>query len=180
MSNSARNFFEVFDLTPGFAIDLAVLTARYRELQRLVHPDKYAQSSDQDRRLAVQTAANINDAFRTLKDPVERALYLLRLHKVAVDDETARKLDPAFLMEQMELREALGEVRHSAQPARALRNIFATIDALEKQSLDALTAAFARGDAAALRSANEHVQKLRFIKRLRGEAQEAEERLADN
>lgn len=180
MSNSARNFFEVFDLTPGFAIDLAALTSRYRELQRLVHPDKYAQGSDQDRRLAVQTAANINEAFRTLKDPVERALYLLRLHEVAVDDEAARKLDPAFLMEQMELREALSEVRHSAQPAQALRNICATIDALEKQSLDALTAAFARGDAASLHSANQHVQKLRFINRLRSEAQEAEERLANN
>ena len=180
MSNSARNFFEIFDLTPGFAIDLALLTGRYRELQRLVHPDKYAQGSNQDRRLAVQMAANINDAFRTLKDPVERALYLLRLQAIDVDDETARRLDPDFLMEQMELREALGEVRGSAQAAQDLSKIFATIDKLETKTLGDLTAAFARGDAAALRSANEHVQKLRFIKRLRGEAQEVEEHIASN
>jgi len=180
VSNPARNFFEIFDLTPGFAIDLALLTGRYRELQRLVHPDKYAHGSDQERRLAVQMAANINDAFRTLKDPVERALYLLRLQDVAVDDESARRLDPGFLMEQMELREALGEVRSSAQAAQDLRKIFATIDTLEKQTLGALTAAFARGDAAALRSANAEVQKLRFIKRLRGEAQEVEEHITSN
>lgn len=171
MSNPARNFFEIFDLTPGFAIDLEVLTGRYRELQRLVHPDKYAHSSDQERRLAVQMAANINDAFRTLKSPVERALYLLHLREVVVDDESARRVDPEFLMEQMELREALGEVRSSAQ---ALTKIFATIDALEQQTLGALAEAFARGDAAALRSASEHVQKLRFINKLRAEAEEVE------
>ena len=180
MSNPTRNFFEIFDLTPGFEIDLEVLTGRYRELQRLVHPDKYAQASDQDRRLAVQMAANINDAFRTLKDPVERALYLLRLKEVVVDDESARRLDPEFLMEQMELREALGEVRGSAQGAQKLGKIFVTIDRLETQTLHALTAAFARDDTAALRNANEHVQKLRFIKRLRGEAQEVEEQITNN
>lgn len=175
-----RNFFEIFDLTPGFEIDLELLTARYRELQRLVHPDKYAQASDQDRRLAIQMAANINDAFRTLKDPVERALYLLRLKEVVVDDESARRLDPEFLMEQMELREALSEVRNSAQAMQNLSKIFVTIDRLETQTLHALKAAFARGDAAALRNANEHVQKLRFIKRLRGEAHEVEEQITNN
>ena len=180
MSNPARNFFEIFDLAPGFAIDLDRLTGRYRELQRLVHPDKYAHGSDQERRLAVQMAANINDAFRTLKDPVERALYLLRLQNVPVDDESARHVDPEFLMEQMELREALGEVRGSSYAAQDLSKIFETIDKLEKQTLGALAAAFARDDAAALRSANEHVQKLRFIKRLRGEAQEVEERLTSH
>jgi len=180
VSNPARNFFEIFGLTPGFAIDLALLTGRYRELQRLVHPDKYAHGSDQERRLAVQMAANINDAFRTLKDPVERALYLLRLQAIAVDDETARRLDPGFLMEQMELREALGEVRSSTHAVQDLSKIFATIDMLEKQTLAALTAAFARGDAAALRSANEHVQQLRFINKLRAEAQEVEEHITSS
>ena len=180
VANPARNFFEIFDLTPGFDVDLALLTGRYRELQRLVHPDKYAQGSDQDRRIAVQMAANINDAFRTLKDPVERARYLLSLQAISVDDESARQVDPEFLMEQMELREALGEVSGSAQAAQKLGKIFATIDTLETQTLGALTAAFARGDAAALRNANEQVQKLRFIKRLRGEAQEVEERITAN
>jgi molecular chaperone HscB len=174
VSNSARNFFEIFDLTPGFAIDLALLTGRYRELQRQVHPDKYAQGSDQERRLAVQMAANINDAFRTLKDPVERASYLLRLHEISVDDESARRLDPEFLLEQMELREALGEVRNNRQAAHELTKIFTTINTLEQQTLGTLTEAFARGDAASLRTANEHVQKLRFINKLRAEAEEVE------
>ena len=180
VSNPARNFFEIFDLTPGFDIDLELLTGRYRELQRLVHPDKYAHGTDQDRRIAVQIAANINDAFRILKDPVERALYLLSMLGVTVNDESAPQLDPEFLMEQMELREALGEVRNSAQAAQNLNKMFATIDTLETQTLAALTTAFARGDAAALRNANEQVQKLRFIKRLRTEAQEVEEQITGN
>lgn len=180
MADSARNFFEIFDLTPGFAIDLALLTGRYRELQRLVHPDKYAQGSDQERRLAVQTAANINDAFRTLKDPVERALYLLRLNNIPVDDESARRLDPEFLMEQMELREALGEVRGSGQAAHELTKIFAAINKLETQTLHALTQAFADGGVAALQRANEQVQKLRFINKLRAEADEIEEQPGGN
>ncbi|MBI3775833.1 MAG: Fe-S protein assembly co-chaperone HscB [Gammaproteobacteria bacterium] len=174
MSNSARNFFEIFDLTPGFAIDLALLTGRYRELQRQVHPDKYAQGSDQERRLAVQMAANINDAFRTLKDPVERASYLLHLHEISVDDQSARRLDPEFLLEQMELREALGEVRNNRQAVHELTKIFTTIDTLEQQTLGTLAEAFARGDAASLRTANENVQKLRFINKLRAEAEEVE------
>lgn len=178
VSDSARNFFEFFDLLPGFEIDLDALTTRYRELQRTVHPDRFAQASAQERRLAVQTAANINDAFRTLKDPVERALYLLRLKGQAVDDAVARQLDPEFLMEQIELREALAEARSSPQAAVELTRILALIDRHEMQILDALRAAFRQEGEAALQQANQAVQKLRFMKRLRSEAQEFEEKIS--
>jgi len=176
---SARNFFEIFDLPPGFDVDQALLTTRYRELQRTVHPDKYAHASAQERRLAVETAANINEAYRTLKDPVARALYLLQANGVSFDSETARQVSPAFLMEQMELREALSTVRAAHHPATELAKIFTAVDRLEADTLKALRAAFARNDTAALRNAAEEVQKLRFVKKLREEAQALDEQLGN-
>lgn len=179
MPESARNFFEIFDLPTGFDVDQALLTTRYRELQRAVHPDKYAHASAQDRRLAVETAANINEAYRTLKDPVARAAYLLQASGVSVDNETARQVSPAFLMEQMELREALSSVRTARDPASELAKIFTAIDRLEADALDALRMAFARHDVAALRHANEEVQKLRFVNKLREDAQAVDEHISD-
>lgn len=179
MPDLTRNYFEIFDLPPGFDVDLALLTARYRELQRTVHPDKYAHASAQERRLAVEMAANINEAFRTLKDPVARASYLLHASGVSVDGETARQVSPAFLMEQMELREALSSVRSARDPAVELATIFTAIDRLETSTLEALRAAFVQQDAKALQSAVEEVQKLRFVRKLREEAQVVDEQFSN-
>lgn len=177
MPDFSRNFFEIFNLPPGFDVDQALLTARYRELQRTVHPDKYAHASAQDRRLAVAAAADINEAFRTLKEPVARALYLLRLKGVAVDGETARQVSPDFLMEQMELREALSTVRSARVPSAELQKVFAAINRLESGTLDALRTAFARNDMGALQQANEEVQKLRFVIKLHEEAQDVDDQI---
>lgn len=179
MPDLARNYFEIFDLPPGFDVDQALLSTRYRELQRAVHPDKYAHASAQDRRLAVETAANINEAYRTLKDPVARAAYLLQANGVSVDSDTARRVSPAFLMEQMELREVLSAVRSARDPVFELSKIFAAIDRLEAGTLEALRAAFTCNDVKALQNANEEVQKLRFVKKLREEAQAVDEHLSE-
>src|SRR5512141_1081809 len=105
-----KNHFELFELPVTFDIDTDELAVRYRELQRRVHPDKYANASDQERRLSMQMTTMINEAFQTLKDPVWRGRYLLSLRGISLDDEIDTAMDPAFLTEQMELREELEEV----------------------------------------------------------------------
>ena len=81
--------------------------ARYRELQKVVHPDRYAASGGHSQRLSLQGATLVNEAYQTLKDPLTRAQYLLTLKEAVLDDHKHTLDDPAFLMQQMELREAL-------------------------------------------------------------------------
>jgi molecular chaperone HscB len=110
----SRDFFALFDLPRSFAVDTAALERGYHELQGQVHPDKFAAAQDADRRLAMQWATHANEAYQTLKTPLKRALYLLRLagHDAEVEHNTA--MPTGFLIEQMEWREAVAEARAAA------------------------------------------------------------------
>jgi molecular chaperone HscB len=105
--NRDQSHFELFGLPEGFDIDLSALDARYRELQRGVHPDRFASASAAEQRASMELATRVNDAYRTLKSPVERAKHLLSLHDVDPQLETYTAMPPEFLAAQMELREAL-------------------------------------------------------------------------
>lgn len=118
MFDFSKNYFELFGLPVGFRLDTAQLAARYRELQKVVHPDRFAAADAGSQRLSLQGATLVNEAFATLKDPLKRAQYLLALRGVEQDPQKSTLNDPAFLMQQMELREALAAVS-SAQDPRA-------------------------------------------------------------
>src|SRR5690606_15056315 len=75
----SRSHFDLFAQPEMFTIDRAALDARYRELQAQYHPDRYASGSDAEKRLALQVATHINEAYQTLKSPLSRARYLLQL-----------------------------------------------------------------------------------------------------
>jgi molecular chaperone HscB len=107
--NRDQNHFELFGLPAGFDLDLSALDARYRELQREVHPDRFAAAPQAEQRASMELATRVNDAYRTLKSPVERAKYLLSLHGVDPQFETNTAMPADFLTAQMELREALEE-----------------------------------------------------------------------
>lgn len=106
---STISYFELFDLPPAFELDAALLPARYRELQRQFHPDRFAAEPAEVQRAAVTRAADINTAFAVLKDPVQRARHLLALAGHPLHNESATVSDTDFLMAQMELREQLDE-----------------------------------------------------------------------
>lgn len=112
--------FELFGISRQFDLDVTALSTQFRELQRQFHPDKFATSSERDRLMAVQKAAQINDAFQVLKQPISRAEYLLSLKGVDIRNEQNTMQDPMFLMEQMELREALEEIESSSDPESEL------------------------------------------------------------
>ncbi|MDZ7904215.1 MAG: Fe-S protein assembly co-chaperone HscB [Rheinheimera sp.] len=97
------NYFQLFQVPAQFDLDLTELGTRYLELQRNFHPDNFAAGSERDRLLAVQQAANINDAYHSLKQPLLRAEHLLALRGVKISHEQRSFTDTHFLMQQMEL-----------------------------------------------------------------------------
>ena len=172
-----QNHFELFGLPVAFDIDAQQLAERYRELQRTLHPDRYANASDRERRLSIQYAAQVNDAFQTLKSSLLRARYLLQIQGVEFDDEKETHLDPVFLMEQIELREALAEVRAEVDPFGSLNNIMADIKTRQKAMESRLQELFAGGGEDSRLEAKQLVQKMQFLVRLQQEAEDLEEEL---
>ena len=118
--NNSNNFFEIFSLPLGWEIDIEQLDVKFRALQKALHPDRYANKNDFEKRLAVQTAATINQAYETIKHPLTRAQYLLDLEGLDADQESHITSDGQFLMDQMLLREALSEIRGSENAKEAL------------------------------------------------------------
>ena len=128
MLDFSKNYFELFGLPVGYLVDGAELSQRYRDLQRVTHPARYAGAGEQERRLAVQGAALVNEAYQTLKDPMLRARYLLSLHGVDMDVTKETTRDTAFLMEQMELREELEEARQKPDPYEVTNDLMHHIE----------------------------------------------------
>jgi molecular chaperone HscB len=106
-----QNHFELFNLPAGFALDAAALDSAYREVQGRVHPDKFVNATDAEKRVAMQWATRANEAYQTLKHPQKRAQYLCELNGVDLQTESNTAMPMAFLMQQMEWREELGEAR---------------------------------------------------------------------
>lgn len=105
-----QNYFELFQLPVVFDLDEANLAARHRAIIARVHPDQFANKSAVEQRVALQWATFANEAFDVLKSPIKRAQYLLSLNQPELIGEHVRiQLPPAFLMQQMEWREALEE-----------------------------------------------------------------------
>ena len=105
----AQDHFALFGLPRRFALDNEELDRRYHELQAEVHPDRHVHLADAERRLAMQWATQVNEAYQTLRRPLSRAKYLLALAGIEVDRE--RRMSAEFLIEQMAWREAVAEAR---------------------------------------------------------------------
>lgn len=167
-----HNYFELFDIPVSFAVDLDDLGIRYRQLQQRVHPDKFVTSSAKERRLSMQHAARVNDAYQALKSPLARAQYLLELNEFSVNINGV--MDNAFLLEQMELRETLEGIADSENPSAALNAFIEKIDCLEKNIIDILAGQFENISKDVLVKINETIKKLQFITKLKEEAVELE------
>ena len=174
MSDFSKNHFELFGLPVGFVIDSTELASRYRDLQNVVHPDRYAAAGDASRRLSLQRATWVNEAYETLRQPLSRARYLLELAGRAPDPTHKTIDDPEFLVEQMELREALAEVRMDDDPLAALDRTVDHIDTLFGNLTAELAVWLEQGDATALERAASNVQKMQFLDKLRTEAEAIE------
>jgi molecular chaperone HscB len=175
----SKNHFELFGLPVGYRVDTALLADRYRALQHALHPDRFALAGDREKRLSMQASTRVNEAFQTLKDPLERARYLLSLHTGDCGGRNETTQDMAFLMEQMELREALADVKEQPDPIGALG---AVLDRLVEQSgnlLAQLEKRLETPSSEALDEVRELIRKLQFVAKCRVEAESLEEELDD-
>ena len=101
--------YALFELKPSFRLDLDQLATRYRELARAVHPDRFADASEREQRLALEHSASLNEAYQTLKNAPKRARYLLAMRGDEVPLEVTVH-DPEFLLQQMQWREELEDL----------------------------------------------------------------------
>jgi molecular chaperone HscB len=111
MYDFSQNHFRLLGLEPAFQIDLGKLEKAYREIQNQVHPDRFAHLGDIERRMSMQWSTHVNEAYQTLKKPINRARYLLQLNGVETHEETNTAMPPEFLMQQMDWHEAIGEAK---------------------------------------------------------------------
>lgn len=170
-----ENYFQLFDLPETYFLDESALRRVYRELQRKTHPDKFADASKHEQLLAVQYAATINDAYDVLTSPLKRAIYMLTLRGVELDEQGS-SMDPAFLMEQMELREELEQATHAIDPEAALEKV---TEHLESE-LEMLQAAFNVQVEEDVSAAVQTVKKMQFLVKLESEVEHLEHELLTN
>ena len=136
--SASDDYFRFFGLNQQFKIDLPVLDQAYLAIQKEVHPDRHARGSDTERRLAMQMATLANSAYQTLKNPVQRGLYLCQLHGVDAKLETNTAMPAAFLMKQMEWRENLDE---QAEDLPALEILMEEVESSRQDTLLEITQA---------------------------------------
>jgi molecular chaperone HscB len=168
MSNDilTQNFYQLFDMPIAYEIDMDHLQQHYRTLAQSTHPDKFASAGDQERRISMQQTSWINKAFQTLKDPIERAVYLLQLKDIDVRLENETTMDAAFLMQQMELREALEDVRQQDDPLAFLDAELVKV----KSSMQSLSHEFSAAyQSDAVDEAKECLRKMQFTQKARKE-----------
>ena len=166
----SRDHFDLLGLPVAYAVDAARLERGYRELQSQVHPDRFAAAPEAEKRVAMQWATRANEAYRTLRDPVDRARYLLHLKGYDTGEETNTAMPPDFLMQQMEWREAAAEARAARDRAR-LEALLADLAAAHGEMLGQLERAIDRE--ANYDAGCSLVRKLRFLEKLEEEIEEA-------
>jgi molecular chaperone HscB len=167
-----QSHFELFGLPPAFAVDEIRLERAYREIQSRVHPDRFAHAGDAERRASLQWTTRVNEAYRTLRNPVSRASHLLALNGVDVAFETNTAMPADFLAEQMELREALGEATQ-ARDAAALEALEKRI-AADSRDIEQQLAARIDEERDYARAAD-LVRELKFLEKLEAEIDAAYE-----
>ena len=165
-----QDFFTLFGLHRRYAIDDAALEAAWHELQSQVHPDRHAHLSDVEKRLSMQWATRVNEGFRTLRQPLTRAQYLLELAGVDAGLETNTAMSPEFLMEQMEWREAVAEARQACDQEE-LEQLRRRVKVRQSERYEQLAAAI--DDKRDYVFAAERVCRLMFLEKLLAEIDDA-------
>jgi len=163
MIDFSRNHFELLGMPERFAVDADALERSYRALQSEIHPDRFAAAAESERRLALQSSARVNEAYRALRNPVDRAQYLLSLHGVDAMAGTDSALPLEFLERQLERREAASDAL-AVRDAPALERLLADVRA-ESATLEHRLAALLDGESA-WDAARARVRELKFLGKL--------------
>lgn len=160
------NFFELFDLPVSYDVDLNKVQQVYMALQKQVHPDKFANASDLEKRVSMQQTSWINEAQITLKDPVLKAVYLLKLNGIDMNLDNETTMDAGFLMQQLEMRERLEHIRNESDPLAALDVIASDVKAASDDLMKAFAKAYEQDE---IDDARELIRKLQFMQKAKKE-----------
>jgi molecular chaperone HscB len=156
-----QNHFDLFHLPQRFTIDAMALDKAYREVQSRVHPDKFVNATDAEKRVAMQWATRANEAYQILKNPFKRAAYLCELNGIDLQIESNTAMPGDFLMQQMEWRESL-------EDAKSMMDI-GVLEKLDRELQDARKAEVTQIgdllDANDFVRAAQHVRKLMFLEK---------------
>ena len=168
--------FKTLGIEPAFDLDVRALEARHRELSRALHPDKFASAPAAERRMALSRAIEVNEAFRTIKDPIKRAEALFRHIGVPAGETAEPNPSTDLLMEMMEAREELSDAAR-AKNMGAVHNLSLKMQLREKETLGALTAGFkkANDDLSEARKLIHYLGELRYLRRFLDEVSAIEE-----
>ena len=169
------DYFTLLGLPQQFEVTTAALDERFRQLQREVHPDRFAAADDAARRASMMLATQINAAYQTLRSPLKRAIYLLELSGVDVGAESNTSMSPEFLMSQMMWREQVADAR-AAKDTAALAQLQTEISGDIRDAYADLAVSFtAPGNQYKdqLQDAVEGVRRLMFLEKLREEIEDA-------
>tara|TARA_B110000008_G_C16835064_1_gene510235 strand:+ start:472 stop:975 length:504 start_codon:yes stop_codon:yes gene_type:complete len=151
-----QNFFDTFNLPVLFNIDIDMLNHQYRTLQKTIHPDRFVNATDAEKKQSLQKSTQINDAYQVLKDPIKRASHIISLHQVLKDNT----LPPDFLMQQMEWEEEFETINDLEQ----IQLFSDKIDGEKKMLMDLL--AMDLDEKKDWESATNIIGKLKFITNL--------------
>ena len=172
-----QNHFRLFGLPEQFALDLDDLSERYLRLRQTVHPDLYATAGEREKRFSLQASTQVNEAYQTLKDPLARARYLLTLLTGGQGDDQETTKDMAFLLEQMELREALATAREAANPFFGIAAVRDRLSEQSRQLIGQLAASLESASDLDPAATRELIRKLQFVRKCEAEAEALEAEL---
>ncbi|MBU2869311.1 co-chaperone HscB [Colwellia sp. E2M01] len=174
------NYFQLFNIEESFDVDISQLSSSYQTLQKSVHPDKFAHTSEQEQRIAVQKSAQINDAYQTLKNPLLRAEYILTERGVDMPSEQNTFGDTSFLMHQMELREMLEDIEHASDVDQALLEAQRVFSSEYLELSQQMRAQIIENSDASNSGACDNLRKLKFYQKLNIELDRLEDSLFDD
>ncbi len=169
-----QNHFDLFQLPPQFALDAEALDRAYREVQNKVHPDRFVNASDAEKRVAMQWTTRANEAYQTLKKPLPRARYLCELHGIDLQTESNTAMPLDFLMQQMQWREELQDAL-AGKDVAALEALEAQLQAARRSNLAGIAQLLDAQDFAA---AAQQVRALMFLEKFGEEVAAAFDALA--
>lgn len=162
-----KDYFALLGVAPSYRQNLAKIKQHYHQLQQKIHPDNFAQATTQEKQLAVEYAAIVNEAYQTLMDPLKRAIYLLKLKGIDIQAETDTAMPVEFLGEQMALREELAELSPDS-PVEELEKL-KDIAASKVAECEETLAGLLEDDPPRLLDARMWVRKMQFYLRLQQE-----------
>ncbi len=172
MISTDQNFFQLFDLAAHFEIDGDALDVRYHELQNETHPDRFSSGTEQEKMRAVQLNSYLNEAYTTLKSPLQRAGYLLKLQDVEIDTVSQQDLGMDLLLEQMQLREKIAELPDDDSALPELETMKKDVLSKLQQQREKFAAGYSAGT---IDVAKRIFHEMQFLHKLLSEIEDGEE-----